>query len=114
MCHIKEANKFFCTKCGKEGIPILRKQNLQKEPGHLKILYCLNCKEEINHAECRPMGKYTYEDFKLEFDMGRFVDGQRLPLSELPLCSKEDCPYRIDGRCWNTNNSYACGHKGGI
>lgn len=109
-----ETHKFYCTKCGKEGIPIVRKKASQREPGHLKNLYCLYCKEETNHAECRPIGKYTYDDFRLEFDLGRFVDGKKLPISELPQCSKTDCQYCIDGKCWNTNNSYNCKHKGGI
>ena len=63
------SSDFYCTKCGRKGIPIARKVGKQREAGHLKKLYCMYCKEEINHAEIRPFGDYNYEDFKLEFDL---------------------------------------------
>ena len=66
------SSDFYCTRCGRKGIPIARKVGKQREAGHLKKLYCMYCKEEINHAEIRPFGDYNYEDFKLEFDLGRF------------------------------------------
>ena len=33
-------SKFFCTKCGKEGIPVQRKCGQDREGGHLKKLSC--------------------------------------------------------------------------
>ena len=30
-------------------------------------LFCLYCKEEVNHVEIRPYGSYLYEDFLEEF-----------------------------------------------
>ena len=72
-------SEFYCTKCGRRGIPIARKVGKQREAGHLKKLYCPFCREEVNHAEIRPFGEYNYEDFKLEFDLGRFVNGNKIP-----------------------------------
>jgi hypothetical protein len=99
---------FYCTKCGRKGIPLARKQGQQREPGHLKRLYCLACGEETNHAEVRGIGSaYTKEDFMLEFALGRFVDGNRHPIAELMIC-KEECPYNVNGRCWNSTHSHDC------
>lgn len=103
---------FYCVKCGRKGIPIARRTGRQREAGHLKKLYCMYCKEEVNHAEVRPYGEYNYEDFKLEFELGRFLeDGTRIATGELLQCSEETCKYNINGRCWNSNCSYNCGHR---
>ena len=102
---------FYCTKCGKKGIPIARKIGSQREAGHLKKLYCMFCKEENNHVEIRPFGNYTYEDFQMEFELGRFKDGLRSSISELNSCSNVECKYNVNGKCWNTNESYNCGHR---
>lgn len=104
-------SEFYCTECGKRGIPIARRAGQQREAGHLKRLYCLHCKKETNHAEIRPFGAYNYEDFKKEFDLGRFVNGQKTPVSELISCTKTDCKYNVDGRCWNSKENYDCGHR---
>lgn len=102
---------FYCTKCGKKGIPIARKIGSQREPGHLKRLYCIFCGEEVNHAEIRPFGEYKYDDFKLEFDLGRFVDGNKVAVADLLSCSHTDCKYNINGKCWNSQETYDCGHR---
>lgn len=101
---------FYCTYCGKKGIPLPRKQGQQREPGHLKTLYCLCCGKETNHAEVRGIGSaYTKEDFMLEFALGRFVNGNRIPIAELMPCStKNNCPYNVNGRCWNATHSHDC------
>ena len=104
-------SRFFCTKCGAEGMPIMRPKSRQREAGHLKKLYCLFCKEETNHAEVRSIGGYTYEDFLEEFEAGRFVEGQREETKDLLDCSQESCPFNKNGRCWNSNYSYDCGHR---
>ena len=104
-------SEFYCTKCGRRGIPIARKIGKQREAGHLKKLYCPFCREEINHAEIRPFGEYNYEDFKLEFELGRFVDGNKIPTNELQNCSKNECHYNVNGKCWNSNGSYICKHR---
>lgn len=103
---------FYCTRCGNKGIPVIRKAGKQREGGHLKKLYCMYCKEEVNHAEVRPFGEYNYEDFKLEFNLGRFLkDGTKIPTGELMLCSNTDCKYNVNGRCWNSNYSYDCNYR---
>lgn len=101
-------SRFFCTRCGKEGIGIFRNIGRQREPGHLKKLYCIYCKDTVNHVEIKENGKYTVEDFEKEFKLGRFVNGQR---EQLIACSKTDCPYNVDSQCWNSNGQIHCGHK---
>ncbi len=72
------ASRFFCTKCGKEGICLARKKGSKREKGHLKRLYCIHCKEEINHAEVTEDGDYTLQDFQREFEQGVFnEEGKR-------------------------------------
>lgn len=66
-------SRFFCTKCGQEGIPIRRIKGQERENGHLKRLYCIHCQEVVNHAEIRPTGNYTYNDFKNDYEEGKFI-----------------------------------------
>lgn len=71
-------SEFYCTQCGNQGIPVWRKQNQQRESGHLKKLFCLHCQKETNHVEVRHGGSYQYSDFCKEFKYGNFTeDGQR-------------------------------------
>lgn len=104
-------SEFYCTACGKRGIPIARKPGQQREAGHLKKLFCLYCGKETNHAEVRPFGSYSREDFEEEFRLGRFIDGNRIPVADLMTCSKIQCEYNKHGKCWNSNHSYKCGHR---
>ena len=67
---------FYCCKCGNKGLPIIRQKKKQREAGHLKKLWCIKCKEEINHVECRPFSKYQYSDFMLEYKYGNFDEYQ--------------------------------------
>lgn len=101
----------YCTKCGKKGISIPRRPGQYRAAGHLKNLFCIYCKEETNHAEIRPFGSYTLDNFKEEFKLGRFVDGQKVPVTELISCKKIDCEYNRSGKCWNANRSYNCAHR---
>jgi hypothetical protein len=72
------ASDFYCTRCGRQGIPIARRRGAEREAGHLKRLFCLTCKEEVNHAECKPFSHYTKEDFYIEFKNKNFnEDGTR-------------------------------------
>lgn len=105
------ASRFFCTHCGREGMPIQRKKGQLREPGHLKKLYCIYCKEETNHAEIRDIGGYNIEDFQDEFKCGRFIDGNRIEIEQCYGCTKESCPFNKNGKCWNANNSEHCRHK---
>lgn len=97
----------YCCKCGNRGLSIPRKNGRYREAGHLKKIFCYHCGEEVNHAEIRPIGDYNLADFKLEFDMGRFVDGERIAIKDLENC-KENCLYNIEGKCWNANKSFIC------
>ena len=104
-------SRFFCTKCGREGIPIQRKKGQEREGGHLKKLYCIYCGEEVNHAEVRDIGGYSEEDFRQEYELGRFVNGNKIEIKDLLNCSCEDCKYNVKGKCWNSNFSNDCGHR---
>jgi hypothetical protein len=103
-------SEMYCTECGNKGIDIPRRAGQQREAGHLKRIYCLCCCKATNHAEVRPFGSYRYEDFKEEFDLGRFVNGEKLPISQLPGCKNLECKYNRNriGKCWNTNCSCQC------
>lgn len=67
-----EEHDFYCIKCGKKGIPLARKKGLQHERMHRKKLYCLFCKEEVNHIECRTFA--DVEEFKENFEKGVYKD----------------------------------------
>lgn len=74
-----ETSEMYCTECGQRNIPIPRKKNQMREPGHLKIMYCVHCNKETNMVEIKPYNKkYNLKLFKLEFNMGNFKDGQRV------------------------------------
>lgn len=66
------SSDFYCTICGNKGIPIIRQPSKAREPGHLKKLYCLYCNKETNMAEIKPNGKYTLDDFWIEFNYHNF------------------------------------------
>ncbi len=72
-------SNMYCTQCGKKNIPIPRKKGQEREPGHLKQMYCIYCKKKQNMVEIKEMGSgYTENDFKLEFDLHNFnEDGTR-------------------------------------
>lgn len=99
----------YCVRCGNRGIDIPRRKGKARESGHLKKIYCLNCKDETNHVEI--IGSYSYEDFIEEFKLGRFKDDVRVPIKDLIICSNELCEYNKNGRCWNADGSYNCGHR---
>ena len=74
---LNNISDFYCTKCGHKGIPVWRKNGQEREAGHLKKMFCLYCQEEENMVEVRQGGKYTLEDFWVEFTGGNFVNGER-------------------------------------
>ena len=65
-------HQFYCIKCGKRGIPLARKCGAQREKYHRKKLFCLNCKQEVNHVECR--NQEEIDQFKIWFEEGMFKD----------------------------------------
>lgn len=75
---LSRISDFYCTNCGHKGLPIIRKAGKEKEPGHLKKLFCIYCNQEENMVEIKSNGKYTLEDFLIEYNNGNFKDGQRL------------------------------------
>ena len=78
MCNNFIENEFYCTQCGNKGIPIQRKRGQEREAGHLKKIYCLKCGIQTNHVEVKPYTKYTFDDFKTEFEYANFDEnGQR-------------------------------------
>ena len=62
----------FCLNCGNKGIPIYRKRNGIREAGHRKALYCIHCRETVNHYECRNSSEIY--DFKQRFAAGEFAE----------------------------------------
>lgn len=84
MCKVTVSD-FYCTCCARKTIPIVRRDGKQREAGHLKKLFCLNCQAERNCVEIRPFGSYTIEDFYWEYDNGNFSeDGSRVvPFTQL-------------------------------
>lgn len=97
---------FYCVVCSNRGLAIPRKKGAQREAGHLKKLYCIYCQRETNHAEIKAVGSsYTKQDFDLEFETGRFVNEQKIPIKDLPSCKKRECFCNVNGRCWNSNGS---------
>ena len=65
---ISDWHDFYCVKCGRKGIPIMRRVSCQKEKHHLKKLYCLTCKNEVNHVECK--NEFEVAEFKNNFIAG--------------------------------------------
>lgn len=71
---------WYCTKCGKQ-IPYIIPRQVSKlhRVGHLKKLWCLNCKQEWNAAETEEWTKYSRADFFFEFENGNFSEnGERI------------------------------------
>lgn len=63
----------YCTQCGKKNIPVPRKSGREREPGHLKRMYCIYCKKKVNMVEVKNFGStYTKEDFYWEYENGNF------------------------------------------
>lgn len=74
-----EEHSFFCLACGQRGIPIQRKQGFKHKDNHRKKLYCIHCKQEVNHIECK-----TFEDieeFYKNFENGVYKDEGQNSLS---------------------------------
>ena len=70
MARNYNTHRFFCIKCGNEGIPLARKQGHKHGRFHRKKLYCPHCKMEINHVECQ--NEEDIYNFILDFEEGAF------------------------------------------
>ena len=71
-----EQHSFWCISCGQRGIPLARPSAKKKEQFHKKKLYCIYCKAEINHIECK--NQFEIEEFKKMFEEGKFLDESNL------------------------------------
>lgn len=65
-------HRFYCTKCGNEGLPVWRMPSTERGKGHLKKLYCIHCREEVNHYEC--YDDKDIEKFYRKFENGDFTE----------------------------------------
>lgn len=65
-------NDFYCINCGNKGLPIQRNKGFQHAKMHRKKLYCIYCKAEVNHIECKNFEEV--EEFKENFANGVYKD----------------------------------------
>ena len=65
-----ETHDFYCLKCGKPTVPVVRKIAKKREKFHRKRLWCCNCKMEIN---CVEVTNYEEKEMFMEaFNNGEF------------------------------------------
>lgn len=67
---MNEVSNFYCIRCGKRGIPVLRNGARLRKSFHRKKLYCPHCKCYINHIECRT--DEDAEQFKEDYKNGMY------------------------------------------
>lgn len=72
-------HSFYCINCGNKGIPLMRKQGFKHEGMHRKKLYCVHCRQEVNHVECK-----TYDEIQ-EF-LENFANGVYKNEAEESIC----------------------------
>jgi formate dehydrogenase maturation protein FdhE len=65
-------HSFYCINCGNKGIPLMRKQGFKHQGMHRKQLYCVHCKCEVNHVECKTFDEV--EEFRENFINGVYKD----------------------------------------
>lgn len=65
-------HSFYCVQCGNKGVPLMRKQGHKHKKFHRKKLYCVHCKEEVNHIECKTQEEV--EEFKFNFKNEVYAD----------------------------------------
>ena len=61
-------HNFYCISCGNRGIDLMRPQGFKHEKMHRKKLYCIHCKQEVNHIECKTFDEV--EEFHHNFENG--------------------------------------------
>ena len=72
-------HSFYCIKCGKKGIPCMRKDSAKHSRFHRKKLFCIYCQTEINHIECND--QYDVEEFLENFSKGVYADEAEASIS---------------------------------
>ena len=66
MCKKFDISQFYCTQCASR-IELPRKADKKRKKGHLKKIYCIHCKEDVNHYEVRSNDlDFDLEEFKLK------------------------------------------------
>lgn len=75
----EKSHDFYCINCGKKGIPLIRKVGFQRNKFHRKKLYCIYCKTEVNHVECRNQDEI--DQFLKDFQNGAYKDEAKKSLS---------------------------------
>ena len=65
-------HSFYCINCGNKGIPLMRNQGFKHQGMHRKKLYCVFCKQEVNHVECKTLDEI--EEFRINFENGVYKD----------------------------------------
>ena len=61
-----EIHDFYCGKCGFV-MPLPRRKSKKKEYAHLKKIYCIRCKGEVNFIEDNNKG-FSYNEYKKELE----------------------------------------------
>jgi ribosomal protein S26 len=79
------SNKLFCVNCGKESIPISRKNAKLHGKFHRKKMYCPWCKTTLNHVEIR--SDEEKEEFLTMFQEGQFKEEAK---KSIEFCKKGD------------------------
>jgi len=69
-------HNFFCIKCGKVVVPIMRKNGNMREKFHRKRLYCPFCKQDINCIETK--NEIEEYEFRQAFLNGEFQEEAEL------------------------------------
>ena len=100
-----ENHDFYCMNCGRKGIPLSRRVSLQHGKFHRKKLYCIYCKEEVNHIECRTPEEV--EEFKENFENGVYKDEAQDSLSYVRSCGIRQDDLRQEGN-GTGNNLQVC------
>lgn len=67
-----EKHDFYCISCGNKALNIMRSNGRMREKGHLKKLYCYNCKSVCNCYEIRD--EKELKKFKNKFENGDFKE----------------------------------------
>ena len=79
-------HSFYCINCGNKGIPLMRKQGFKHEGMHRKKLYCVHCKQEVNHVECKTYDEV--EEFRYNFEHGVYKNEAEESLCHVGIASK--------------------------
>jgi len=79
-----ETHDFYCINCGKKALNLMRTNGRMRKVGHLKKLYCYNCKAVCNCYEVRD--ERDLNKFKTKFNNGDFKD---LAEESLAFCEGE-------------------------